>query len=122
MTEERDGTVEDSGQEEVERLNVRLTEKDRAWLRVYCRTRGNATEATRVVCGGTPISCRVKGHKRRTRLSPIIDDILDRGFHRMRYGEMTGVDFYLGNMEREAEEEKAFWDWANYQIMSQGKG
>jgi len=110
MTEETDGTVKDSGQEEVERLNVRLTEKDKAWLGVYCATKGNATKATRIVCGGTPLSGRVKGYKRRTRLSPIIDDILGRGFHRMRYGEMTGVDFYLGNMEREAEEEKAFWD------------
>ena len=110
MTEETDGTMKDSGQEEVERLNVRLTEKDKAWLRVYCKTKGNATKATRILCGGTPLSCRVKGYKRRTRLSPIIDDILDRGFHRMRYGEMTGVDFYLGNMERMAEEEKAFWD------------
>ena len=110
MTEETDGTVKDSGQEEVERLNVRLTEKDKALLRVYCATKGNATKATRIVCGGTPLSGRVKGYKRRTRLSPIIDDILGRGFHRMRYGEMTGVDFYLGNMERMAEEEKAFWD------------
>ena len=110
MTEETDEVLEDSDREEVERLNVRLTEKDKAWLRVYCKTKGNATEATRVVCGGTSISCRVKGYKRRTRLSPIIDDILGRGFHRMRYGDMTGVDFYLGNMEREAEEEKAFWD------------
>ena len=110
ITEETDGTMKDSGQEEVERLNVKLTEKDKAWLRVYCKTRGNATEATRVVCGGTPLSCRVKGYKRRTRLSPIIDDILGRGFHRMRYGDMTGVDFYLGNMERMAQEEKAFWD------------
>ena len=110
MTEETDEVLKDSEREEVERLNVRLTEKDKAWLRVYCKTRGNATEATRVVCGGTSISCRVKGHKRRTRLSPIIDDILGRGFHRMRYGDMTGVDFYLGNMERMAQEEKAFWD------------
>ena len=110
MIEETGEVLKDGGQEEVERLNVRLTEKDKAWLRVYCATKGNATEATRVVCGGTPLSCRVKGYKRRTRLSPIIDDILGRGFHRMRYGEMTGVDFYLGNMEREAEEEKAFWD------------
>jgi hypothetical protein len=28
----------------------------------------------------------------------------------MHYGDMTGVDFYLGNMERMAQEEKAFWD------------
>ena len=110
MTEETDEVLKDSDQEEVERLSVRLTEKDKAWLRVYCATKGNATKATRIVCGGTPLSGRVKGYKRRTRLSPIIDDILGRGFHRMRYGEMTGVDFYLGNMEREAEEEKAFWD------------
>ena len=110
MTEETGEVLKDSEREEVGRLNVRLTEKDKAWLRVYCKTRGNATEATRVVCGGTSISCRVKGHKRRIRLSPIIDDILDRGFHRMRYGEMTGVDFYLGNMERMVQEEKAFWD------------
>ena len=35
MTEETDKAVEDSDQEEVERLSVRLTEKDKAWLRVY---------------------------------------------------------------------------------------
>ena len=108
MTEETDGVLKDGDQEEVGRLNVRLTEKDKAWLRVYCQTRGNATEATRAVSGGTPISCLVKGHKRLKRLLTVIDDILDRGFHRMRYGDMTGVDFYLGNMERMAEEEKAF--------------
>ena len=110
MTEETDEVLEDGEQEEVERLSVKLTEKDKAWLRVYCKTRGNATEATRVVCGGTPLSCRVKGYKRRIRLSPVIDDILDRGFHRMRYGDMTGIDFYLGNMEREAEEERVFME------------
>ena len=110
MTEETDEVLKDSEREEVERLNVKLTEKDKAWLRVYCKTKGNATEATRAVCGGTPLSCRVKGYKRRIRLSPIIDDILGRGFHRMRYGDMTGVDFYLGNLERMAQEEKAFWD------------
>ena len=44
----------------MEDLNIKLTDKEKAWLRVYFEANGNATEATRTVYGGSPISCRVK--------------------------------------------------------------
>ena len=89
---------------------VRLTDKDRAWLRIYFEAKGNASEATRAVYGGTPGSIRVKGHKILTRLYPVIKDMGERGFLGMSYGDMTGIDFYLGDMERKAEEEQALME------------
>jgi hypothetical protein len=46
MTEEADKAVEDSDQGEAGRPNVRLTEKDIAWIRISFECGGNATEAT----------------------------------------------------------------------------
>ncbi len=34
----------------------------------------------------------------------------ERGFLGMACGEMTGIDFYLGDMERKAEEREALWE------------
>ncbi len=90
----------------MEDLNITLTDRERAWLRIYFEANGNASEATRAVYGGTPQSVRVKGHKILTRLYPVIKDMGERGFLGMACGEMTGIDFYLGDMEREALWEK----------------
>jgi hypothetical protein len=53
----------------------RLTEKEIAWLFEYVRSMENASQAARMVYGGTPISVRVKGHKKKVKLKPILDRI-----------------------------------------------
>jgi len=68
---------------------------------IYFEVGGNATEATRAVYGGTPLSCKVKGCKRLKKLTPEICNIIERGYPEM----VDGVDFYLSDMERKAREE-----------------
>ncbi len=92
----------------MEDLEIRLTEKEALWIRVYFACGYNATEATRVVYGGTPLSCRVKGHKRLVKLAPVIYDIAERGFHKMA----NGVEFYLSDMERRVKERQALMERA----------
>ena len=84
----------------MEDLDIRLKEKELSWIRVYFASGFNASEATRCVYGGTPLSCRVKGHKRMIKLVPVICDIIDRGFDKMA----NGVDFYLEDLQRKAKE------------------
>ncbi len=86
----------------------KLTKREKAWIKAYFEAEGNATEATRRVYGGTPGACRVKGHKKVKKLGPFIRAIRARGFDQMKAGDMTGVEFYLGDMERRAEENE-FW-------------
>ena len=90
----------------MEDLDIRLKEKELSWIRVYFESGGNASEATRCVYGGTPLSCRVKGHKRLQRLLPVICDFFDRGFDKMD----GGVDFYLSDMERKVKEREALME------------
>ncbi len=85
-------------------LERRLTEEERAWIREFFEAKFNATEATRRVYGGTPGSCRVKGHKRLKKLEPIIKEICERKLHKMEYQGINGIDFYLGDLERRCEE------------------
>jgi hypothetical protein len=54
---------------------MRLTDKELAWLFEYVRSMENASQAARVAYGGTPISVRVKGHKKKVKLRPILDRI-----------------------------------------------
>jgi hypothetical protein len=56
----------------------RLTDREWQWLWEYTRTGSNASQAARIVYGGTPISVRVKGHKKKVKLKPILDRILDK--------------------------------------------
>jgi hypothetical protein len=92
------------GMEDIE--DIRLKDKEALWIRVYFDSGFNATEATRVVYGGPPLSCRVKGHKRLAKLAPIICDIAGRGFDKMA----NGVEFYLSDMESKAKEREALMD------------
>jgi len=85
-------------------LDRALTDKEMAWIREYFKAKFNATEATRRVYGGTPGSCRVKGHKRLKKLLPIIREICEREFHKMEYQGINGLEFYLGDLERRVEE------------------
>ena len=90
----------------MEDFDIRLKDKEKAWIRVYFESGGNASEATRAVYGGTPLSCRVKGHKRLTRLNPVICDFFERGFDQMA----NGVDLYLSDLERGVKEKQALTD------------
>ncbi len=93
----------------MESLESRLTEKERAWVKEYFKSEGNATEATRRAYGGTPGACRVKGHKKLKKFAPILHEIEEREFHEMQYHGMSGIDFYLGDMERRFEKSERFW-------------
>ena len=53
----------------------RLTEQEWKWLWEYTRTCSNASRAARIVYGGTPLSVRVKGHKNKVKLKPILDRV-----------------------------------------------
>jgi hypothetical protein len=57
------------------RRRIQLTDREWKWLWEYTRTGSNASQAARVVYGGTPISVRVKGHKKKVKLKPILDRI-----------------------------------------------
>ena len=52
-----------------------LTDREWKWLWEYTRTGSNASQAARIAYGGTPISVRVKGHKKKVKLKPILDKI-----------------------------------------------
>ena len=44
----------------------------------YTRAGSNASQVTKIAYGGTPISVRVKGHKKKVRLKPILDKVSDK--------------------------------------------
>lgn len=77
-----------------------LTEREKAWINAYFEAGGNATEATRKVYGGTPGACRVKASKKLRKLRPLLTEIGEKGLHRMEYKGITGIDFFLGDLER----------------------
>jgi len=91
-------------------LEHRLTEKEWNWIKVYFEAQGNTTEATKRVYGGTPGACRVKGHKKSMKFKPILEEIAEREFYLMQYRGISGIDFYLGDLERRVEEDKRFWE------------
>jgi len=57
------------------RRRIQLTERQWKWLWEYTRPDGNASQAARVVYGGTPMSIRVKGYKMGVKLELILDKI-----------------------------------------------
>ena len=88
-------------------FDKQLTEKEVAWIREFFKAKFNATEAARRVYRGTPGSCRVKGHKKLRKLEPILKDIYEKGLHKMSYQDISGVDFYLGDLERRQRRRKS---------------
>ncbi len=81
---------------------MQLTDREWQWLWEYTRTGSNASQAARIAYGGTPISVRVKGHKKKVKLKPILDRISDK------WNDMTKdvdqiereVDAYLKRLKR----------------------
>ena len=88
---------------------MKLTEKEKEWIKAYFEADGNATEATRQVYGGTPGACRVKGHKKVRKFKTILTEIKLKELDLMEFQEMTGIEFYLENLERKEMEFKKFW-------------
>jgi predicted transcriptional regulator of viral defense system len=94
------------------RRKRQLTDREWKWLWEYTRTGSNASQAARIAYGGTPISVRVKGHKKKVKLKPILDKIdkiwdglLEIGPDRWEW-KKTGdevdreVDAYLQRLKR----------------------
>lgn len=73
----------------------KFTERQKVWIREYFRSAFNATAAARVAYGGTPISCRVKGWRKRTKFEAILKVM----FNRELYMIQGGVDAYLAWLE-----------------------
>ena len=81
---------------------MQLTEREWTWLWEYTRTGSNASQAARIAYGGTPISVRVKGHKKKVKLESILDRISDK------WNDLTKdvdqiereVDAYLNRLKR----------------------
>lgn len=89
-------------------LGWKLTEKEKSWIHAYFEARGNASQATKKVYGGTIGSIRVKGYRKKMKLQPILQRIEAAGFDTMKFSGLAGIDYYLGNLEREPDEQRAF--------------
>ena len=80
-----------------------MTEREWRWLWEYTRTGSNASQAARIVYGGTPISVRVKGHKKKVKLKLFLDRI-DRLWDEWLVKEISQiereVDAYLRRLRR----------------------
>ena len=80
-----------------------LTDREWRWLWEYTRTGSNASQAARVAYGGTPISVRVKGHKKKVKLKPYLDRI-DRIWDQFLVKEISQLeretDVYLRRLRR----------------------
>jgi len=85
------------------RRKRQLTDREWKWLWEYTRTGSNASQAARVAYGGTPISVRVKGHKKKLKLKPILDKI-DKIWDQFLVKEIDQiereVDSYLKRLKR----------------------
>jgi len=87
----------------VTRRRRRLTDREWRWLWEYTRTGSNASRAVRVVYGGTPISVRGKGHKKKVKLKPYLDRI-NRIWDQWLVKEISQIeretDAYLKRLKR----------------------
>ncbi len=90
------------------RRRIQLTDREWKWLWEYTRTGSNASQAARVAYSGTPISVRVKGHKKKEKLKSILDrinKIWDDGFLKKQSEEIERqVDTYLKRLKRRTRE------------------
>jgi hypothetical protein len=86
------------------RRRKQLTDRERSRPWEYTRTGSNASQAARIAYGGTPISVRVKGHKKKVKPKPIldrIDKIWEDGFLKKKGDEIDcEVDAYLKRLKR----------------------
>ncbi len=80
---------------------VRIKPGEREWIKEYFKKGKNVTEATRIIYGGSPLSCKIRGNNKVKRLKTILKEIEDRNLNNMECQGISGIDFYLGNLERE---------------------
>ena len=87
------------------RRKRQLTDREWHWLWEYTRTGSNASQAARIAYGGTPISVRVKGHKKKVKLKPFLDRI-DRIWDQFLVKEISQLekemDAYLKGLKKRA--------------------
>ena len=87
----------------VMRRRRQLTVREWRWLWEYTRTGSNASQAAKVAYRGTAISVRVKGHKKKVKLKPILDKI-DKIWDKFLVKEISQiereVDAYLKRLKR----------------------
>ncbi len=90
-----------------------MTDREWQWVCEYTRVASNASQAARIVYGGTPMSIRTKGHKKKVKLKPILE-VIDRKWQQfivrtpdgqLRRGKDTEqiereVDAYLKRLKR----------------------
>jgi hypothetical protein len=89
------------------RKRMQLTEREWRWLWEFTRTGSNASQATRIVYGGTPISVRVKGHKKKVKLKPFLDRI-DKIWDQFLVREPDGHLFIGKNTDQIEKEQNAY--------------
>ncbi len=84
------------------RRRRQLTDREWKWLWEYTRICSNASQAARVAYGGTPISVRVKGCRKKVKLKPIIDKISDKWNDMAKEIDQIEceVDAYLKRLKR----------------------
>ena len=82
---------------------IQLTDREWRWLWEFTRLGSNASQAARIAYGGTPISVRVKGHKKKVKLKPILDRI-DKIWDQFLVKEISQIeremDAYLKRLKR----------------------
>ena len=85
------------------RRRIQLTDREWKWLWEYTRTGSNASQAARIAYGGTPISVRVKGYKKKVKLKPILGRI-DKIWDQFLVKEISQIeremDTYLKRLKR----------------------
>jgi len=85
------------------RRRMQLTKREWTWLWEYTRTGSNASQAASIAYGGTPISVRVKGHRKKVKLKPFLDRI-DRIWDHWLVKEISQIeremDAYLKRLKR----------------------
>jgi hypothetical protein len=88
------------------RRRRQLTDREWKWLWEYTRIGSNASQAARIVYGGTPISVRVKGHKKKVKLKPILDRISGKWNDLTKDVDQieSEVDAYLKRLKRRTRE------------------
>jgi len=86
------------------RRRRQLTDGEWKWLWEFTRTGSNASQAARIAYGGTPVSVRVKGHRKKVKLKPIIDKISDKWNDMAKDIDQIEreVDAYLKRLKRRA--------------------
>ncbi len=89
------------------RRKIQLTDREWKWLWEYTRTGSSASQAARIAYGGTRISVRVKGHKKKVKLKPFLDKI-DKIWDQFLVKKPDGQLFIAKNTDQIEREQDAY--------------